>query len=176
MGLAHLSPAHEHVCHVRERDDGDLAAALSPVPLDQLSGNVKQFVPVPEIEQRPERLRPGPHDRESEPAAFTELDPRSLDLETPGRTLRDPHPIAKVSVGSDRFVPEPEIEAEAKRFPQIGEPFGHVTELAPREAAELTRPDGLGIEPELLGQGQGLLRPHGTIMGTVGRTMWSAAV
>ena len=168
VGLAQRSAAHEHVRRVGERDDGHLAAALSPVPLDQLPGDAKQLVPSPEIEQGPERLGLGPHDRKGEPAPLPELDPRPLDVQAPGRTLGDPHPVAEVSVGPDRLVPQPEVEAEAKRFPQVGQASGHVAELAPREAPELARPDGLGIEPELLGQGQGLLRPRRAIRGTVG--------
>ena len=57
LGLAQLPAADEDVRHVRERDDGDLTAALSPVPLDQVAGDTKQLVPLPEIEQGPERLR-----------------------------------------------------------------------------------------------------------------------
>src|SRR4029453_9015639 len=39
---------------------------------------------------------------------------------------------------------------------------------APRAPWELPPPDGLGIEPEALGQGQGLLRPRRALLGTIG--------
>ena len=66
---------------------------------------MQALVPLPEIEQKPERLRLGPHDRKGEPAPLPKLDSRSLHVQTLSRTLDRPHPIAEVAVGPDRFVP-----------------------------------------------------------------------
>src|SRR4030095_1603710 len=100
VGLAQLPAAREDVRHVRERDDADLTPTLSPVPLDQVAGDAKQLVPLPEIEQRPERLRFRPHDRKGEPAPLPELDSSPLHVQPLSRTLDHPYPLAEAYVGS----------------------------------------------------------------------------
>ena len=60
LGVPRLAAIDEHEGHVRERDDGDLAAPVSPVPGIEVAGNPQELVPVPEVEQRPEWSRREP--------------------------------------------------------------------------------------------------------------------